>query len=72
VKSQSKVLSMVKQSLEQPEQFFRCDHERWPLCIYNFSYKTVLPQYFVFKAKAETYSIIQDHFYSSFKAPAKE
>ena len=48
--------------MQDPFEFFKCDHKNWPVCIFDFTYKSILPQYFAFTVKKESYIIIPDYF----------
>ena len=53
----------VLESIKHTDKFFSCNHERWPLCIFDFTYKSILPQFYVYKANSNTYHILDDYFY---------
>eukprot|EP00347_Sterkiella_histriomuscorum_P014415 403360950 len=61
--SDNKFKSTVSESLEVPEKFFHCDHINYPKCIFDFTYNSILPQYFSFKAKESSYKINDKYFY---------
>jgi hypothetical protein len=33
------------------------------VCLFDFTYKSVLPAYFIFRAKPESYQVREEHFY---------
>jgi hypothetical protein len=59
----NKLTSVVNQSLNDPKNFFKCDHEKWPICLFDFTYKHVLPSYFCFWPKPGHLTVFDDHFY---------
>lgn len=40
----------------------KCNH-KWPVCLFDFTYKNKVPEYFSFRVETSRYEIIQDHFY---------
>ncbi len=56
-----KLTSIVTQSLQDSPAFFRCDPEKWPMCIFDFTYKHCVPQYFVYRQKS--IEVIDNYFY---------
>jgi hypothetical protein len=64
----NKHASTVSQSLQDPQQFFRCDYDHWPVCIFDFSFKGVLPDYFAFRSKAPL-KIVCQYFYPQIPEP---
>eukprot|EP00347_Sterkiella_histriomuscorum_P004415 403360549 len=40
----------------------RCD-KKWPVCLFDFTYKNKVPEYFAFRADSKSYSIQKDYFY---------
>lgn len=59
--SQNKLTSIVNQSTQDPQAFFHCDPERWPICLFDFTYKNVLPQYFLYGPS--DFTLYEGHFY---------
>lgn len=49
----------MQQSLDSPEEFFKC-LPSWPLCVYDFTYKSIIPEYFVYKTS--TITVLEDYF----------
>lgn len=49
--SNNRLTSIVTQSLQDPEKFFACDSQNWPVCVYDFTFKSILPEYFVFRRR---------------------
>lgn len=39
----------------------KCD-KNWPVCLFDFTYKNKVPEFFVFKAERSTYNIFDNHF----------
>eukprot|EP00347_Sterkiella_histriomuscorum_P008165 403346136 len=58
-----RITSIVDQSIKNPNDFFKCDHETWPICAFDFTYRTILPQYFIFRPDPKTINIIEDFYY---------
>jgi hypothetical protein len=42
---------------------FNCNCE-WPICLYDFTYKNKIPNYFCFKVEADINSLIIDNYFS--------
>ena len=61
--SKNKFSSIVTQTLENPERFFCCDYAHWPVCIFDFTFKSILPEYFVYRTRPGVgYTVIDDYF----------
>lgn len=57
--------NMVADSLHNPDMFFNCGGNQWPLCLYDFTYKNRMPSYFVYRCGKDTIQLIDDYFYGS-------
>jgi hypothetical protein len=44
----------------------RCD-KNWPVCLFDFTYKNKVPEYFVFRVDSSKYQIMNNHFYADDK-----
>lgn len=40
----------------------RCD-KKWPVCLFDFTYKNKVPEYFAFRVDSTSYQINKDYFY---------
>jgi hypothetical protein len=38
-----KLTSIVTQSLQDSPTFFKCDPDKWPMCVFDFTYKHCVP-----------------------------
>lgn len=56
-----KYTSIVTQSLQDSAEFFKCDPQKWPMCIFDYTYKHTVPQFFVYRQ--ESINIIENYFY---------
>lgn len=62
--SNSKYASIVAQSLADPGKFFSCSYGNWPVCIFDFTFKSVLPEYFVYRLRPGTQVILVEDYFS--------
>lgn len=37
-------------------------NQRWPVCLFDFTYKNRVPDYFAFRVHSSAYNIIPDYF----------
>jgi hypothetical protein len=66
--SNNKYTSIVQQTLADPDKFFACNYGHWPVCIYDFTFKSVLPEYFVYRQRpGYKIDIIENYFSPSYK-----
>jgi len=38
-----KYTSIVTQSLQDSAEFFKCNPQKWPMCIFDYTYKHTVP-----------------------------
>lgn len=43
-------------------KIFNCDHNSWPICLYDFTYKNKIPQFNVFKSSHLPIEFIENYF----------
>ena len=43
-------------------KIFNCDHQNWPICLFDFTYKSKIPQYFCYKASKYPINFIENYF----------
>lgn len=60
--SKNKLVSIITQSLADPSAFFHCENSHWPVCLFDFTFKSILPEYLAYRAKPRTYQVIEDYF----------
>lgn len=61
----NRTTNTVAESLHNPDLFFNCDPQKWPLCLFDFTYKNILHQFFVYRVNKNTVQILDDYFYGS-------
>lgn len=44
-------------------EILKCD-KSWPVCLFDFTYKNKVPDYFVFRVDKNSYEIKDNYFYS--------
>lgn len=42
---------------------FNCQHDYWPICLYNFTYKNRIPEQLVFRSTKSKPNVIFNYFY---------
>lgn len=53
-------------------QIFNCQHDSWPICLYDFTYKNRIPECLVFRASKNPPRMIYDYFYTKKSNPVVE
>jgi hypothetical protein len=46
-------------------EILKCD-KQWPVCLFDFTYKNKVPDYFVYRVEKSSYHIRENYFYSEF------
>lgn len=42
-------------------KIFNCDHNSWPICLYDYTYKNRIPQYLCFKSSQYPIELIENY-----------
>lgn len=53
---------MEKGNHENMIELLTCD-KKWPVCLFDFTYKNKVPDYFVFRVDKSTYELRENYFY---------
>ncbi len=56
----------IENSLKDPTCFFKCN-QAWPLCVFDFTYKSIIPEYFIYKTCRESFIVRENYFYEERK-----
>ncbi len=39
-------------------------HKSWPVCLFDYTYKNKVPEYFAIRVKSSSYTVIENYFYA--------
>ena len=60
---------LMYKSLDQYEnevmKIFNCDHEHWPLCLFDFTYQHKIPSFLCYRSSYDSPHFIDNYFYSN-------
>ncbi len=66
---------LLWKSMEQFEKelmnIFNCQHD-WPICLFDFTYKNKIPNYFCFKAKGSLEKLVKENYFDSITMEEKK
>lgn len=46
-----------------------CCDKRWPVCLFDFSYKNKIPEFFIFRVSQKTVRVFDNYFYGEKRGP---